>query len=88
MKKLLYVAIALSATACSTDNNLQDTLYNVAESGATMAIDSLHQAANKELERHTGIDSLATKIGSADTINVEREIERGIKRKLIEQLSK
>ncbi|MFD2515203.1 hypothetical protein ACFSRY_15120 [Pontibacter locisalis] len=87
MKKLLYVAIALSATACSTENNLQDTLYNAVESGANMAIDSLHQTANKELKRHTGIDSLATKIGAADTINVEREIERGVKRKIIEQLS-
>ncbi|MEJ8804498.1 hypothetical protein [Pontibacter sp. H249] len=88
MKKLLYVAIALSATACSTENNLENTLYNVVESGANMAIDSLHQAANKELERHTGIDSLATKIGAADTINVEREIERGVKRRIIEELSK
>jgi 4-hydroxybenzoate polyprenyltransferase len=89
MKKLLYVAIALCATtACSTENNLENTLYNVVESGANMAMDSLHQAANKELERHTGIDSLATKIGAADTINVEREIERGVKRRIIEELSK
>ena len=89
MKKLLFVVtIALSATACSSDNNLQDTLYNVVESGASMAIDSLHNAANKELERHTGIDSLATKIGAEDTINVEREIERGVKRRIIEELSK
>ncbi|WP_299700532.1 hypothetical protein [uncultured Pontibacter sp.] len=88
MKKLLYVAIAVSATACSSDNNLQDTLYNVVESGANMALDSLHHTANKELERYTGIDSLANKIGAVDTINVEREIERGVKRRIIEELSK
>lgn len=89
MKKLLYVAvIAFSATACSSDNNLQDTLYNVVESGANMAIDSLHNAANKELERHTGIDSLATIIGTVDTIDVEREVEREVKRRIIEELSK
>lgn len=88
MKKLLFVAIALSATACSSDNNLQDTLYNVVESSANMAIDSLHQTADRELERHTGIDSLATRIGAADTIDVEREIERGVKRRIIEELSK
>ncbi|NEM99052.1 hypothetical protein [Pontibacter burrus] len=83
MKKILYVAIALCTASCSIDNNLEDTLYNVVESGANMAIDSLHHAANKELERHTGIDSLASKISAADTINVEREI----KRKIIESLS-
>ena len=88
MKKLLYVAIALCATSCSSDNNLQDTLYNVVEDSASMAIDSLHQAANKELERHTGIDSLATKIRAVDTLDVEREIERGLKRRIIEELSK
>ncbi|SIR02450.1 hypothetical protein [Pontibacter lucknowensis] len=88
MKKLLYVAIALSATACSSENNLQDTLYNIAESGASMALDSLHHTANRELERYTGIDSLANKIGAVDTINVERKIERGVKRRLIEELSK
>ncbi|MBX0331859.1 hypothetical protein K3G39_01265 [Pontibacter sp. HSC-14F20] len=88
MKKLLYVAIVLSVTSCSSENNLEDTLYNIAESGATMVIDSLHHTANKELERYTGIDSLANRIGAADTINVEREIERGIKRRLIEELSK
>ena len=88
MKKLLYVALALCATACSSENNLQDKLYNVVESSASMAIDSLHHAANKELERHTGIDSLATKIGAADSINIEREIERGVKRRIIEELSK
>ncbi|MEJ8755538.1 hypothetical protein WG947_00905 [Pontibacter sp. H259] len=89
MKKLLYVAIfALSTTACSSENNLEDKLYNVVENSANMAIDSLHHAANKELERHTGIDSLATKIRAADTIDVEREIERGVKRKIIEELSK
>lgn len=88
MKKLLYVAIALSATSCSVDNDLQDTLYNVVEAGANMAIDSLHHTANKELERYTGIDSLASKIGAADTMNVEREIERGVKRRIIEELSK
>ncbi|WP_018477596.1 hypothetical protein [Pontibacter roseus] len=88
MKKLLYVAIVLSATSCSSDNNLQDTLYNIAESGANMAIDSLHHTANKELERYTGIDSLANKVRAIDTINVEREIERGVKRRLIEELSR
>lgn len=89
MKKLLYVAaIALGATACSSENDLQDTLYNVVESSANMAIDSLHQAADKELERHTGIDSLATIIRTADTIDVEREVERTVKRKIIEELSK
>ncbi|MDO6391303.1 hypothetical protein Q4E40_14275 [Pontibacter sp. BT731] len=88
MKKLLYVAIALCATSCSSDHNLEDTLYNVVESGATMVMDSLHHTANKELERYTGIDSLANKIGAVDTINVEREIERGVKRRIIEELSK
>jgi hypothetical protein len=84
MKKLLYVAIALLTASCSVENDIQDTLYNVVESGANMAMDSLHNAANKELEKHTGIDSLASKIGSADTINVEREV----KREIIRQLSK
>ena len=84
MKKILYVAIALSAVSCSTENNLEDALYNAVESGANMAIDSLHNAANEELKRHTGIDSLASKIKAADTINVEREV----KRKIIEELSK
>lgn len=88
MKKLLFVAIAFSATACSSDSSLQDTIYNAVESSTNIAIDSLHNAANKELQRHTGIDSLATRIGAADTINFEREIERGVKRKIIEELSK
>ena len=88
MKKLLYVAIALTAISCSSENNLEDTFYHVVESGATMVIDSLHHTANKELERYTGIDSLANKINAVDTINVEREIEREVKRKLIEELSK
>lgn len=88
MKKFLYIALAFSAVSCSSDNNLEDTFYNVVESGATMVIDSLHHTANKELERYTGIDSLANKIGAADTINVEREIERGVKRRIIEELSK
>ncbi|MBF9255162.1 hypothetical protein I2I11_17825 [Pontibacter sp. 172403-2] len=84
MKKFLYVAAALLASSCSTENDLQDTLYDVAESSANMALDSLHNAVNKELERHTGIDSLVTKMKAADTINLEREIEQEI----IEQLSK
>jgi len=84
MRKLLYVAIALCVTSCSTENNLEDTLYKVVESGASMALDSLHHAADKELERHTGIDSMATKLRMADTINVDREI----KREVIERLAK
>ncbi|WP_242920708.1 hypothetical protein [Pontibacter liquoris] len=84
MKKYLYVAIALVFASCSTESDLRDTLYNVVESGATMALDSLHNTANKELERHTGIDSLTTKMKAIDTINVEREL----KREIIEQLSK
>ncbi|MBB6610602.1 hypothetical protein H7F15_06110 [Pontibacter sp. Tf4] len=83
MKKILYVAVALSMASCSADNALEDTLYNVVEAGANMAIDSLHQAADRELERHTGIDSLASRISASDTINVEREV----KRKIIESLS-
>ncbi|MBF8963781.1 hypothetical protein I0P70_11015 [Pontibacter sp. FD36] len=88
MKKLLYVAMALSFTACSFENDLEDTLYRVAESGANMVLDSLHHTANKELDRYTGIDSLSSKIGAMDTLNVEREIERGVKRRIIEELSK
>ncbi|SIT77508.1 hypothetical protein [Pontibacter indicus] len=88
MKKLLFVALAFGAASCSSDHNLEDTLYNVAEAGATMVIDSLHHSANKELERYTGIDSLAHKIGAVDTINVEREVEREVKRRIIEELSK
>ncbi|PKV75138.1 hypothetical protein [Pontibacter ramchanderi] len=88
MKKLLYVALALSATACSPDHNLEDALYRVAEAGATVVIDSLHHTANKELERYTGIDSLTSRIGAMDTINVEREVEREVKRRIIEELSR
>lgn len=84
MKKYLYVAIALFATSCSAENDLQDTLYNVVESRATMAMDTLYQTANNELERHTGIDSLATKMKAADTINVERVIKREILERLSE----
>ena len=83
MKKVLYLIMALGAVSCTTENNVKDTLYNVMESGANMAVDSLHRVANKELERRTGIDSLASKIGAADTINVEREV----KRELIKVLS-
>ena len=84
MKKFLYVAIALLASSCSTESDLQDTLYKVVESSANMALDSLHKAANDELERHTGIDSLATKMKAADTINLEREVEREIIKQLSE----
>ena len=84
MKKSLYVAIALLASSCSTENDLQDTFYNVVESSTNMALDSLHKAANDELERHTGIDSLATKMKAADTINLEREVEREIIKQLSE----
>lgn len=83
MKKFLYVAITLFASSCSTENDLQDTLYKVVESSANTALDLLHNAANNELERHTGIDSLATRMKAADTINVEREA----KREIIERLS-
>ena len=83
MKQFLYVAIALFASSCSTESDLQDTFYKAVESGASVALDSLHNAANNELERHTGIDSLATRMKAADTITVEREVEREI----IERLS-
>lgn len=84
MKKILFVAIALCAASCSAENDLQETLNNVVESGTNMALDSLHNIADKELQRHTGVDSLASRIRSADTINVEREV----KRELLRQLSK
>ncbi len=76
MKKILFVALALSAVSCSTENNLEETLYNVAESGANMIIDSLHHAADKEIKRHTDLDSLASRVAAIDTINVEREVKR------------
>ena len=78
MKNLLYVALALCAMSCTSQNNLEDTLYNVVKTGSNMAIDSLSNAANKEIERHIGIDSLATKLVAVDSINVERELKRGI----------
>lgn len=83
MKKILYLTIALCAVSCSAESDFQNTLYNVAASGTDMALDSLQQAANKELEKHTGVDSLATKIRSSDTIHVER----AVKQELIDLLS-
>lgn len=49
-----------------------------------MALDSLQNMADKELQGQTGVDSLATRFRSADTIDVEREV----KRELIERLLK
>lgn len=83
IKKILYVAIALSAASCSAKNDLQETFENVVETGSNMALDSLQNIADKELRGQTGVDSLATRFRSADTINVEREV----KRELIERLS-
>ena len=48
-----------------------------------MALNSLQNVANEELQRHTGVDSLETRVRSADTIDVEREV----KRELLKQLS-
>ncbi|AKD05859.1 hypothetical protein PKOR_20350 [Pontibacter korlensis] len=83
MKKILYVAIVLFAASCSERNGVQGAFENIVETGTNMALDSLQNIADKELQRHTGVDWLTTKIRSADTINVEREAKRA----LIEQLS-
>lgn len=83
MKKILYVAIALSAAACSARNDLQETFENVVEAGSDMALDSLQHRADKELQGHTGVDSLAARFRSADTLDVKREVRR----ELIERLS-
>jgi hypothetical protein len=82
-KKILYVAIAISTASCSARNDLQETFDNVVEAGSDMALDSLQNMADRELQGHTGVDSLATRLRSADTIDVEREA----KRELIERLS-
>ncbi|PRY05041.1 hypothetical protein CLV24_13158 [Pontibacter ummariensis] len=83
MKKILYLAIVLFAVSCSERNDLQETFGNIVETGANMALDSLQNVANEELQRQTGVDSLATRIRSTDTIDVEREV----KRELLKQLS-
>lgn len=83
MKKILYVAIAISAASCSERNDLQETFENVVGAGSAMALDSLQHMADKELQGHTGVDSLASRVRSVDTIDVEREV----KRELIERLS-
>ena len=83
MKKILYVAIVLFAASCSESNDLQETFGNIVETGAITALDSLQNVANEELQRHTGVDSMATRLRAADTIDVEREV----KRELLKQLS-
>ncbi|MFD3003868.1 hypothetical protein ACFS7Z_26165 [Pontibacter toksunensis] len=83
MKKILYIAIALGAASCSARNDLQETFGNVVEAGTDMALDTLQNIADEELQSHTGIDSLATRLHSADTIDVEREV----KHELLKQLS-
>ncbi|WP_299825637.1 hypothetical protein [uncultured Pontibacter sp.] len=84
MKKFLFVAFALFAASCSADNNLEDALYNVVETTAEMALDSLNQVVDKELKSHTGIDSLGSRIRATDTLNVEREVKRELIRVLSE----
>jgi hypothetical protein len=84
MKKLIYSALLLCTVSCSMENNLEDKLYDAVESGANIAIDSLENSVDKELQRHTGIDSVASKIRSVDTINVEREVKREIIKRLSE----
>ena len=84
MKKTLYIAILLFAASCSARNDLQGALENVVETGTDMALDSLKNIADKELQRHTGVDSLATRLRSVDTIDVEREVKRELLRQLSE----
>lgn len=84
MKKILYIALAISAFSCTAETDLEGRLYDLVESSADMAMDTLHNVADKELQRHTGIDSLSARIRSADTIDVEREVKRA----LLKELSK
>ena len=83
MKKILYVAIALGAASCSARNDLQETFENIVGAGTVMALDTLQSMADEELQRYTGADSLATRIHSADTVDVER----AVRRELLKQLS-
>ncbi|WP_157600661.1 hypothetical protein [Rufibacter sp. DG15C] len=54
------------------------------EQVTTAATDAASNAArdvvNAEFERHTGIDSVSTKVGSLDTLNVESTIKREARR--------
>ncbi len=83
MKTILYVAIVVFAVSCSERGDLQRTFGSIVETGANMALDSLQNVTNEELQRRTGVDSLATRLRAVDTIDVEREV----KRELLKQLS-
>ena len=56
------------------------------ESVTTAATDAATNAArdivNTEFERHTGIDSVSTKVGSLDTLNVEETIKGEVDREV------
>ena len=83
MKKILYLAIVLFAASCSESGNIQNTFENVVEVGTNMALDSLQNIADEELQRYTGVDSLTTRLQATDTIDAEKLI----KNELLKQLS-
>ncbi|GEO04912.1 hypothetical protein AAE02nite_25760 [Adhaeribacter aerolatus] len=52
----------------------------------TAATDAAKDVANTEFERHTGIDSVSTRVGSLDTLNVEGVIKREVGREVQKQV--
>ncbi|RNI24155.1 hypothetical protein EFB08_17435 [Rufibacter latericius] len=59
-----------------------DTVTTAATEAASKAA---KDAVNTEFERHTGIDSVSTRIGSLDTLNVEETIKQEVSREVEKQ---
>lgn len=69
-------------------------VFSSCDTVTTAATDAASNAArdivSTEFERHTGIDSVSTKVGALDTLNVEgairREVDREMRKKAEELL--
>ncbi|GGK74165.1 hypothetical protein GCM10011405_22810 [Rufibacter glacialis] len=59
-----------------------DTITTTATDAASKAAKDI---ANTEFERHTGIDSVSTRVGSLDTLDVEGIIKREVNREVQKQ---